>query len=100
MLVPKVAESLAGRVEILNLFPFSQNELNQSEFNLVDILFDEKIKLPGKSNKSKVLIDRIILGGYPEVQTRKQLKEEMPGLIHTLLLFFKEMLESFQTLKE
>jgi predicted AAA+ superfamily ATPase len=71
LLVPRVAESLAGRVEILNLFPFSQNELNQSEFNLVDILFDEKIKLPGKSNKSKELIDRIILGGYPEVQTRK-----------------------------
>lgn len=71
LLVPRVAESLAGRVEILNLFPFSQNELNQSEFNLVDILFDEKIKLPSKSNKLKELIDRIILGGYPEVQTRK-----------------------------
>lgn len=73
LLVPRVAESLAGRMEILNLFPFSQNEMNQSNFNLnlVNIFFDEKIKLPGKSKKSKVLIDRIILGGYPEVQTRK-----------------------------
>lgn len=71
LLIPKISESLAGRIEILNLYPFSQNELAASKFNLVDSFFDNKINLPKEFKSSNSILNRIVFGGYPEVQDRK-----------------------------
>jgi hypothetical protein len=70
LLIPRISESLAGRVEILNLFPFSQNELSGSSFNILDIMFEDKIKIPAENKSSDSLIKRIVKGGYPEVNNR------------------------------
>lgn len=71
LLIPKISESLAGRIEILNLYPFSQSEMGGSKRNLVESFFDGKFSLPKETKSSKSLLNRIVLGGYPEIQNRK-----------------------------
>lgn len=70
-LVPKLAESLAGRMEILPLHPLSQAEMGDSDSNLVDRLFDahgwRTVTLP--INRIDVA-NRIVAGGFPEAVTR------------------------------
>lgn len=71
LLLPNLSESLAGRMEILTLWPFSQGELIGVKETFVDILF--KKKLPGLSLKKEErsnILDRIIAGGYPEAVSR------------------------------
>ena len=71
LLLPNLSESLAGRMEILSLWPFSQGELAGIKDTFVDILFEKK--LPGRPPKKEdriSILDRIIAGGYPEAVSR------------------------------
>ncbi|OGU81864.1 MAG: hypothetical protein A2W11_06890 [Ignavibacteria bacterium RBG_16_35_7] len=72
LLLPKVSESLAGRMEILNLFPFSQNEISGSEYNFIDAVFKKDFKLTIDLKKKNDLILRILTGGFPEMLLRKE----------------------------
>src|SRR3989304_8165922 len=72
LLIPKVSESLAGRMEILNLFPFSQNEITGSNYNFIDEAFKKDFKLTLNSKKKTDLIQRILTGGFPEMLLRKE----------------------------
>lgn len=71
LLVPKISESLAGRIEILNLYPFSQGELLKSGCNFIDDLFSKRFKLPKSGTTNNSLENIILSGGYPEIQKRK-----------------------------
>src|SRR5215469_7537279 len=42
MLLPKLSESLVGRMEVLTLWPFSQGEMQGVQENFVDTLFSRK----------------------------------------------------------
>jgi len=72
LLLPGIADSLAGRMEILSLWPLSNAEIAGSPtINLVDWLFD------GPMNTLKIspcdraqLIEKLLCGGYPEVVSR------------------------------
>lgn len=73
MLLPKLYETLAGRIEILNLYPFSEAEIcenpkcyakdvfsaNPMDWRSKDALTQEK------------LLNRVVRGGYPEILKRK-----------------------------
>jgi predicted AAA+ superfamily ATPase len=68
--IPKIADSLAGRIEIQMLWPFSQCELRNGSGGLIDALFDgvELVDIvPVDENE---LWDTITVGGYPEVNSR------------------------------
>jgi uncharacterized protein len=41
LLLPKLSESLAGRMEVLTLWPFSQGEMNGVREGFVDALFSK-----------------------------------------------------------
>ncbi len=72
LLLPKLAESLAGRVEIITLWPFSQGEIDGTEDLLVDLLFAETLRNVKPSRVSRhELIQRITRGGYPEILARE-----------------------------
>jgi len=71
LLLPKISESLAGRIEILNLFPLSQSEITGAEKNFVDEIFKRNYPLPQVTGKGNDLIKRITTGGFPEMLTRK-----------------------------
>lgn len=71
MLVPKLSESLAGRIEILHLYPFSQNEISGSVYNFVDDIFSKNFKISSVVKNINSLSTKFILGGYPEIQNRE-----------------------------
>jgi predicted AAA+ superfamily ATPase len=71
MALPKVADTLVGRMEVLTLWPLSQVELERTQGSFVDALFAEKLQ-PGPMQplSKQELMHRIIRGGYPEVMKR------------------------------
>ena len=71
LLLPKISESLAGRMEILNLFPLSQSEINNSEYNFIDELFESNFKPDSITRKKNNIVSRILAGGFPEMLSRK-----------------------------
>jgi len=74
MLLPKLSESLAGRVEVLTLWPFSQGEIEDAKESFVDTLFSpEPVAWAGKPialNRAE-LFDRVVAGGYPLAMSRQ-----------------------------
>jgi len=71
LLLPRLADSLAGRMEILTLWPLSQGEIDGAAEDFVDRLFAEEFKLPGRVHVDRAeLMRRVIQGGYPEVVAR------------------------------
>ncbi len=74
LLVPKLADSLAGRMEILRLHPFAQAELagNRSEF--LDTLFAARFKPGPRTRLGQELAQRIVAGGYPAALARSTSK--------------------------
>jgi predicted AAA+ superfamily ATPase len=66
LMLPKVADSLAGRMEIVNLPPFSQAEIEESKANFVDALFHMEFQPRGFRSETSDVRSRIVTGGYPE----------------------------------
>jgi uncharacterized protein len=72
LLLPRLSESLAGRMEIFNLWPLSQGEFDGIRETFIDILFSEKLP-SGESlsaDTKTTVIERAIRGGYPEAAAR------------------------------
>lgn len=68
MLVPRLSESLAGRMEILTLWPLSQGEVEHKPERFVDAVFGDTLPASQPAIASpQVLARRIVAGGYPEV---------------------------------
>jgi predicted AAA+ superfamily ATPase len=71
LMLPRIAESLAGRMQVLTLQPLTQSEIADTGHNLVDALFD-----PGAWVARRVPTDRadlarrIVTGGFPEALAR------------------------------
>ena len=47
LLMPRIADSLAGRMEILTLWPLAQAEIEGAKHNLIDALFAPKLGWAG-----------------------------------------------------
>jgi predicted AAA+ superfamily ATPase len=72
LLVPRISESLAGRMEIITLRPFSQGEIEGRVETFIDRVFAEKWSSPAPvSARGTALVDRVIRGGFPEVVARE-----------------------------
>jgi uncharacterized protein len=74
---PKIYEALSGRIEIINLWPLSQAEIEQSSNNLVDQLFAASPpQITGATVGRAAFIDRALRGGYPEARLRSQKRRD------------------------
>jgi uncharacterized protein len=74
MLLPKLSESLAGRMEILTLWPFSQGEMHGVQENFIDTLFSRSpVRWSGKppAISWEKLLEIIVTGGYPPAVARQ-----------------------------
>jgi uncharacterized protein len=72
MLLPKVSESLAGRVEVHTLWPFSQAEIEGVPGQIVDWLLEPEVQPPvAPAVPSSELIERVVRGGFPEAVARQ-----------------------------
>jgi len=75
MLLPKISESLVGRVEVLTLWPFSQGEIRGEKEGFVDTLFSRKpVSWVGKQTvvKRTELLESVLVGGYPPAVARQR----------------------------
>ncbi len=74
LFVPAVAEALAGRMEVLTLWPFSAAELRGSPGErFTDMLFGERASPPtGGGTTREELATRLLAGGYPEAVAREE----------------------------
>lgn len=71
LLVPKLADSLAGRMEILRLHPLSQAELGGKPCGFVSRLFASDFKAgPSGLRLGKTLAQRVVAGGFPAALAR------------------------------
>lgn len=71
LLLPSLSESLAGRMEILTLWPFAWTELAGVDRSFVDALFSEGPLAPVSTKEGRpALFERMVRGGFPEALTR------------------------------
>jgi len=70
MALPTVADSLAGRMETLNLLPLSMGEIHQSSVNWIDSVFTANIPTSLNPITGEELVETVLQGGYPEALSR------------------------------
>lgn len=87
--IPKVSESLAGRVVLHTLWPLSQGEIRGLSENFIDWAFNgEKLPLIKTKLKQLELIDMIVKGGYPRslrAEDQSDRLEWMRSYVDTIL---------------
>lgn len=66
LLVPRLSESLAGRMEIVTLWPFSQGEIEGVVEGFVDAAFGDAPPALGAAAGGVALAERVLRGGFPE----------------------------------
>lgn len=70
LLIPRLSDSLAGRMEIFRLYPLAQVELARARPTFLDAMFSSAQDFPHQGREGKALAERIVRGGYPVVQKR------------------------------
>ena len=102
LLLPRLADSLAGRMEVHTLWPLSQSEMRVSPgrvaVNFVDAVFAPEPPSPQRNAVQgpigidavgrDQLISRLLTGGYPEVVARssdKRRKAWFEAYLHTII---------------
>lgn len=75
--LPKVADSLAGRMEVVRLLPLSQAEILDEKSDFIDRAFSGEPPVTGQMVLGDDLVQSVLSGGYPEALgrtrwTRKQ----------------------------
>lgn len=70
LLLPRLADSLAGRMEILRLHPLAQAELARKQSDFLEALFGDGFKAGQQERLGKELAERVAAGGYPAALVR------------------------------
>jgi predicted AAA+ superfamily ATPase len=65
LLLPKLADSLAGRMEIIRLFPLAQCEIEEHPPAFLDALLEARFESRRAERLGPRLADRVAAGGYP-----------------------------------
>jgi uncharacterized protein len=75
MVMPRVADSLAGRMAVITLRPLSQGEIEGVEENFIDAVFNSDLSvIKHQPVKLQHLLDRLTVGGFPEPMQRNSAK--------------------------
>ena len=71
MTLPRVADSLAGRMEVVRLLPLAQAELGRVAPTFLDRAFAGLAPSAGKTVLGNDLVEAVLAGGYPEPLARR-----------------------------
>jgi hypothetical protein len=71
LLVPRLSDSLAGRLGILRLHPLAQSEIEGTRPRFIDALFRGQFKTGLSERLGEDLARRIVDGGYPAALARR-----------------------------
>lgn len=69
--LPRVAESLAGRMEILRLLPLAQSEIEGGSSTFLERLFEGGLSSSPVAILGDDLVRLVLLGGFPEMIRRE-----------------------------
>lgn len=69
--LPQISDSLAGRMEVVNLLPLSQAEVRSRKPSFLRKAFAGKIARPSDVMLGDELVSAVLIGGYPEMLQRK-----------------------------
>ena len=86
--LPKVADTLVGRIEIHTLWPLSQGEIRGVRESFIDTIFGDGKPNAKNSPSLPELIDLMSMGGYPDAMRREaadRRKNWFDGYITTLI---------------
>jgi predicted AAA+ superfamily ATPase len=70
MALPRVADSLAGRMETLRLLPLARGEMIGGRPDFLTTLFQGNLRAPADPLLGDPLIEAVLTGGYPEAVAR------------------------------
>jgi predicted AAA+ superfamily ATPase len=69
----RLPDALVGRMETLELWPFSQGEIEQRRESFIDAVFADEIRVSATSDESREgYVERISRGGFPEAVRRDE----------------------------
>jgi hypothetical protein len=72
MTLPRVADSLAGRMEVVRLLPLAQAELRGREQSpFLATVFEGRLPDAGSTVAGEALVRLVLAGGYPEALARR-----------------------------
>lgn len=71
MLLPKIADSLTGRMDVFTLYPFAVSELHKKQRSIIDMFFAPGMPFTNV-NKRMNLNQLLTTGGFPEMLRRKE----------------------------
>ena len=95
--LPKLSDSMAGRMHILRLHPLSQEEITGGPSCFLDSLFKGQFKTAPAKKSFKPFIESIIMGGYPEALSRPQKKRKTAWYKHYIdILLQRDILDLAQ----
>ena len=77
LLVPTLADSLAGRMEIMRLHPLAQCEIGRKPSGFLDSLFGLGFANRPYDRLGSELIERVVAGGYPGALARTTERRRM-----------------------
>ncbi len=70
LLIPRLGDSLAGRMEIIDLMPLSQGEImGRKEFFIDAVFAGTALSLSQQPLSKEDLYKKILIGGYPSLQS-------------------------------
>lgn len=110
MLLPRLSDSLAGRIQLITLWPLAQREITSdahASSDFIDAAFKGDFKTRRIPCDRQDVIRRALLGGYPEVVTnagsgvpRERLRNWFEAYVTTLLQRDVRDLSNIQGLSE
>lgn len=70
MLLPRLSDSLAGRMEVLMLYPLAQCEIEGRKSSFLEQVLEGKLSDCAATRLGEELVERVLKGGYPEPRRR------------------------------
>ena len=72
LMIPRIADSLVGRMEHLTLWPLSQGEIAGRREGFVDVLLGARLPSAPLEVRRREILGRVLCGGYPPVYRRDE----------------------------
>ena len=71
MTLPRVADSLAGRMETIQMLPLARAEIAGKPPSFLERLFERHLRKPSDAIIGDHLVELVLLGGFPEAISRE-----------------------------